>query len=378
MNKKTKSGAGLKVVIVILVILLIILTLFLGFLLYTGAKHERDISNHLKKADKYILDLEYDEAIAEFKKAIKIDPKKESSYIKLAEAYRAKADSLVENLEYEEAIKCLEEAIDTLEASKKHIESRKIDKRIDELNEYKEEILDTYENVIYEEAGDESEEYPGEFIVEEPDEDTTYLIDPENEPNTDVYEVLGAASLSSGDIIVLTPSNFYCSGAVWCSDMIDTSKPFTIELDICADEGSTGDIPDDFINGKTTGADGIVINFASDIAVGSTGTEMGFCGYVGVELDSYPFGQGDPEEQHVALIDGSTTNHVAYALCGAVNDENWHHVSIHYENGVFTVYYDGKFAFEGQCNLDEKVYIGVTAATGSACNRHMIRKLVIK
>lgn len=371
-NKKEKSSKGfLKAIIAILVLLIILAIAIIGFLFYTNARAKKDVNNHLKNADNYIDDLKYDLAIAELKDAIEIDPKNEKAYLKLADAYCAKADNYIEKAEYDEALECYEDAMEILEDSRDYIESDKIDDRIEEIEDLIDDLEEEIESV---EQQAEAKAQPEEEVAVEED---FVIVEPEDEPNTQVYEVLGAASLANGDAMVLTPANFYCSGAIWCDEEIDATKPFSIEVDICADQGSIGDISEEFINGKTTGADGFVINFSPSISVGNTGTSMGFCGYTGIELDTYPFGSGDPEEQHIALIEGSTTNHVASMMCGEINDEAWHHVKISYDDGTFEVFYDGKRVLEGESVLEDQTYVGVTAATGSACNRHMIRNLKI-
>lgn len=382
-NKTTK-----KIVMLVVLVVIILALAVLGILFLNIARNDRDVKRHIDKAEKYLLDMEFDDAIAELEAAIEIAPKKEETYHKLADAYMAKADYLIDEDDFDGADDCYDRAIRVLKNSRDYFESDDIEEYIDKLKDLKKELKELEERKQERDkkaaeealAAEEAEAAATEEAAPAATEEAApeYLLEePLDEPNTDVYEVLGAAALGSGSSIILTPPNFYCSGAVWCDEMIDTSRKFSVELDICADEGSIGTISEDFINGKTTGADGFVINFSPEILVGSTGTEMGFSGYVGVELDSYPFGGNDPEEQHVALINGSTTNHVASAMCGPINDDRWHHVKITYDGGNFEVYFDSAKAFSGSSDLENEVYIGVTAATGSACNRHMIKNFKI-
>lgn len=353
-NKKTQNF--LKIAVVVVVCLVVITIAVLGFYLYSNSKVNNRIQGYLKLSEKYIDNLEYDDAIAVLKEAIEIDPKNERVYLLLADAYCGKADLLLDQGDYIAANECYIDAINDLEDSKDYVQSDEIESRINEIEGLRGELEEQY--------GDEIRNI-----------DRSILVQAENEENYELYEVLGEASLSSGDIVILTQSNFYCGGAVWCDKKYDTSKPFTLELDICSDQGNVGGLSDGpTIDGKTTGADGFVINFSPEISVGNTGGDMGFSGYTGVEFDTYPFNGGDTPDQHVALIEGASSNHLVYSTqCGFINDENWHHIRVEYDNGRLEVFYDGANMISTNYTLEKEVYFGITAATGSACNRHMIK-----
>ncbi len=90
-----------------------------------------DDSKYQDKLDlgrKYLLELEYDRAIAAFEEAIKIDPKKKDAYIELAEVYVSQGD-------IEKALEVLEDAEDNVDDPD---DLEIIEKKKDEVEEKKE------------------------------------------------------------------------------------------------------------------------------------------------------------------------------------------------------------------------------------------------
>lgn len=90
-----------KVMAVMAVILVIALAAALGIGIYNSPT--RKVNAQLDLGNRYLEDMEYEEAIVAFEAAIAIDPKKEDAYIGLADAYIGLED-------YETAVKILEES----------------------------------------------------------------------------------------------------------------------------------------------------------------------------------------------------------------------------------------------------------------------------
>ena len=94
--KKRKS---LLIGITVIGVLICVMTMLVVFLFY---QYTKSYEYHLKLAQKYLLEEEYEQAIAEYEIAISIDPLQKEAYEELAEIY-------VELEEYELAIEILEE-----------------------------------------------------------------------------------------------------------------------------------------------------------------------------------------------------------------------------------------------------------------------------
>lgn len=90
-----------KALLVTLVILVLALAAGLGIGIYHSPT--RKVNAQLDLGNRYLEDMEYEEAIVAFEAAIAIDPKKEDAYIGLADAYIGLDD-------YETAVKILEES----------------------------------------------------------------------------------------------------------------------------------------------------------------------------------------------------------------------------------------------------------------------------
>ena len=98
------------------------------------------IKKQLKLGDKYISELDYENAVLAYKEAIQIDPKNEEAYIALANAYLGYADFCLENGDEERAIKSLDKAIKELGATPDEINSPEIEDKIKEAEDKKTQI----------------------------------------------------------------------------------------------------------------------------------------------------------------------------------------------------------------------------------------------
>ena len=127
------------------------------------------------------------------------------------------------------------------------------------------------------------------------------------------------------------------------------------------------------------GADGIVLNLSEKTGLGGQGEEMGFAGYYGVELDSYPFNSGDPDERHIAIVKDDIHNHLKHVYDDRTDDSKWHTMKILYKSGTLTVYVDGTNVLSlSGVTLKSKTYLGLSAATGGSRNEQKIRNFKIR
>ncbi len=160
-TKEKKSGWGLKIGIGVIVAALAIGGV--SFFAMGGADRIR-LNQSLSLANRYLEELDYEQAIAYFEEAIEIDPKSDEAYLGLTEAYAARGD-------YESAIEALEEGIEQTGS--------------EELKAYLEEILAEQEAV---QAADEAEEEDTEAIAENT-EDTEVLESSEEPEDTEEEEL---------------------------------------------------------------------------------------------------------------------------------------------------------------------------------------------
>lgn len=117
-NEKTK------LIVVIAAVLITVLTIVAIVLVSSGGATAKKVKEQLSLGDKYLSELQYEQAIAAYELAIEIDPKCEEAYLGLAEIYMATG-------EYEKAEEILEKAeealgeTESIREKKKKIEEKK-------------------------------------------------------------------------------------------------------------------------------------------------------------------------------------------------------------------------------------------------------------
>lgn len=187
-------------------------------------------------------------------------------------------------------------------------------------------------------------------------------------------ELYGQAKFLDDDSIQLTPLETNSSGCVWYPHSVDTTQDFSITVSYWI--GGGRELPYE-------GADGMILGFTEKKGIGSNGEYQGFVSgekSYGVELDSYPYNRGDPNGKHIAIIKNNVRNHLKYVLDDRVDDSAWHKLSVSYKakEKTLTVYLDEKevLASDG-IELSQKCYLGISAATASGCNQHLIKNISI-
>lgn len=162
------------------------------------------------------------------------------------------------------------------------------------------------------------------------------------------------------------------SGAIWYNYAYE--EDFTLEFDYYIGDG------EDYRG--YGGADGIAVSFYADFNYSiSTGGSLGFSGSFGgygIELDTYNGNTNDPSYNHIALIQGSTSNHVVNARLDEAEDKSYHHLKIEVKGSDCIVSVDGteKFTYSG-INRTGKGWIGISAATGGGINNHAVKNIEI-
>ncbi|OUP59405.1 Ig-like domain-containing protein [Butyricicoccus pullicaecorum] len=159
------------------------------------------------------------------------------------------------------------------------------------------------------------------------------------------------------------------TGSIWYNTPCEDA--FTIELDYY-----TGS-PDRSLGG----ADGIAIAFYADFNYEMVGgEELGFNGSkgYGIELDTYYNShRGDPDYNHIALIQESVGNHLVTEKLPESEDEQWHHLKVTVEDGVCSAYVDNALKLSHEVKPTGYGWIGITASTGDGENLHAVRNVVV-
>ena len=184
---------------------------------------------------------------------------------------------------------------------------------------------------------------------------------------------------STGDqCYQITHAMNWSAGGVWYKEPIDIESSFEMEVDLmlgCKDDA---------------GADGIVFIFSPYSGLtGRPGEGMGFAGLypsLGIELDTWQnFHLADPAQDHIALLSNGAVDHFAN-LAGPVPVKNVEDCKLHALHiqwialtkslkvkldGEDIINYEGDILQEIFGNRN-KLYWGVTAATGQYNNKHEI------
>lgn len=130
-----------------------------------------------------------------------------------------------------------------------------------------------------------------------------------------------------------------------------------------------------------TGGSGLAITAltaeGAETFVGSSGQGLGYEGMSGwtVELDTeYNRGIDPTSQDHVALhFNGDIDSASSYRGVADLEDGRWHDLRIRVEERTFKVTLDGEDRLEKEVRgRGHPVYIGLTAATGTSTNRHLV------
>jgi regulation of enolase protein 1 (concanavalin A-like superfamily) len=153
---------------------------------------------------------------------------------------------------------------------------------------------------------------------------------------------------------VLTEAVNAQAGAIWLNESLSSS--FTVRFRYWVGN-STG-----------TTTDGFVVMFYKERNFTLLkGGYLGFCGPgYGVEFDTSR-NDWDPPDDHVALIEDGTSNHLAYVYDARLSDSAWHNVTITVTMASVVVYIDAGKILQWNGTLDIKYDgFGFSAGTGEA------------
>jgi glucose/arabinose dehydrogenase len=204
-----------------------------------------------------------------------------------------------------------------------------------------------------------------------------------NYPNfssVDSLKFNGSAS-KVGNTLQLTPDAASKAGSVFFDQALSFSNDssFRTQFSFNTDDG-------------TLGGDGLTFTIQNDArqaaAIGGSGGALGFDGIqkgVAVEFDSYKNNSGDVNNNHIAILGGSTANPLKSAIPGFdLNAGTKINVWVDYNgvSNVLAVYASTsnvrptvatlKATIDLQTAVGNSGYVGFTAGTGGATNSHNI------
>ncbi len=153
-----------------------------------------------------------------------------------------------------------------------------------------------------------------------------------------------------------------------------------------------------FYMGEGSGADGLSLTVIDkdrlSTYLGGTGCGIGYGGDASctagpglpgwtLEIDSYDNGTGvepTPNDHLAFTFDGDVDGYVASAELPEMEDTGWHEISVIVADPQLTVVVDGTTYIDQAIsggNLAFNGYVGFTAGTGGATNRHLIDSLEV-
>ena len=194
------------------------------------------------------------------------------------------------------------------------------------------------------------------------------------DPSTGGWQLNGSSALS-GSELVLTPATTQQAGSAFWPQTIDP-RAMTVEYDASITAG--------------TGADGLALVIADPskgakaTSLGVAGGGLGFSGIPGlaVALDEFK-NAVNPSANFTGISDGptATVNHelhwLATANLTAPLQGATHHVKVTTAAGSLSIAIDGTTVLTQPVTLPASAFLGFSAGTGGATNRHAISHLVV-
>ena len=101
---------------------------------------KKELQKKLDLGDKYLTDMDYNEAILAYQEAININPKSEQAYLGLGRTYEYMADEALEEGNREDALEYINKAVKELKNGYSNTESEEIKDELNRMKEKKEEI----------------------------------------------------------------------------------------------------------------------------------------------------------------------------------------------------------------------------------------------
>ena len=197
-GKKKKKSAPIGIIAVIVVLIIAVVA---GLIIFNSTNASRKVKRKLNLGDKYLTEMDYENAVLSYTDAINIDPKNEDAYLRLYEAYDGLIDELVDEGEYDRALDAVDELIEKMEEGVEETDSDKVKEKEKEAEDKKEEIEEEKEdkNKSDEDRNDEEQnsetadwdEEEGDKIIIDDEDGDRIIIDDEDSYDDYLGEITG-------------------------------------------------------------------------------------------------------------------------------------------------------------------------------------------
>ena len=137
MSELESKKKNKKWIIFVIIGVVLIAGIVLGTIFISRAVKTTRSANQLELGNKYLDELDYEEAIAHYNQAIAIDPTNLDAYIGIYNAYNALADQAVADLDFGLAVKYYDEALRILKDGQEYIDSDELNDMIDDMRDKK-------------------------------------------------------------------------------------------------------------------------------------------------------------------------------------------------------------------------------------------------
>lgn len=150
---------------------LVIIGAVIGVLIYfkSVAQPKKEYAIQLDLGEKYLTDMDYENAVLSYKAAIEIDPKNEKAYLGIAKAYNGWIDEAVAEGDYEQALEHVKDEITVLKSGVAETDSDEVKELLDEAKARKEEMEEKAQNGDTEPKAESHDKATGEPAEELPD-----------------------------------------------------------------------------------------------------------------------------------------------------------------------------------------------------------------
>ena len=149
---KKKGKLGLIIAIIAAAVAVVGIVLFFVFVVSGSGAGKKN--KQIELGEKYLNDLDYDNAILAYKEAIKLDPRNEKAYLGLADAYRMAIGKNEEAGDYGKAMEYTDDAIIDMKSGVNNTGSEKIQNALDEFQTKKQELIDKLKEIDAQDTDD--------------------------------------------------------------------------------------------------------------------------------------------------------------------------------------------------------------------------------
>jgi len=198
MAELVKKNKGKKWIVIVVAVVALIAAIVVGSIFIVRAVNSNRARNEVTEGDRYLSELEYEEAIAHYLNAIEINPANFQAYEGIYSAYMGIVGASLEQANYDIALDYVSDALDVLNRGRDNFrdgseEQTSIDDMIDSLKQFKKEIKAEREEAQEDSETDVPAPEEGNAVSEEGNPDGT---SPDSEVVEEVNSLPQPSSIS--------------------------------------------------------------------------------------------------------------------------------------------------------------------------------------